>query len=259
LIDPHVLNKIVAATAITGDDVIVEVGPGIGGLTEALAEKAKKVIAVEIDQRLLPVLADTLNRFDNIRVINGDILKIDLNALAAEEAAGQKIKLAANLPYYITTPIIMNILENYLPVSTITVMVQKEVGERMRAQPGTKDYGALTLAVHYYADCYLAANVPQNCFMPRPAVDSAVIRLTVLDKPRVAVKDEQLLFRLIKAGFYQRRKTLLNCLTNYPALSLNKTQAQTLIAQCALPPDIRGEKLDLNAYAALADALYALR
>lgn len=253
LIDPHVLNKIVSSCGITGDDVIIEVGPGIGGLTEALAERAKKVIAVEIDKNLIPILNDTLSGFDNIKIINGDILKLDLNQIIEQEAGKAKVKFAANLPYYITTPIIMNILENHLPISHITVMVQKEVGERMRAKPGTKDYGSLTLAVSYYADCYLAANVPQNCFMPRPNVDSAVIKLTVLDKPRVYVKDEGMLFTLIKAGFYQRRKTLLNCLANYPYLALDKDNALGLIRKCGLPDDVRGEKLVLEDYARLAN------
>ncbi len=255
LIDTHVLNKIIASSEITKDDVVIEVGPGIGSLTEALAMSAKKVIAVEIDKELIPVLNDTLKQYDNITIINEDILKLDLTTLIDGES---NVKLVANLPYYITTPIIMNILENNLPISMITVMVQKEVGERMRAVPGKKDYGALSLVVKYYADCYLVANVPQNCFMPRPNVDSVVIRLDVLKQPPVSVLNEQALFTFIKAGFFQRRKTLLNCLINYPGLELGREAAKGLLNECGFPEDVRGEKLTLSDYAALSNAAVKL-
>ena len=257
LIDPHVLQKIIIASDIGPNDTVIEVGPGIGGLTEALAREAGQVIAIEIDRSLLPVLADTLGAYANITVIHGDILKLDLRQVIKEQARGP-VKLAANLPYYITTPIIMNVLEQRLPIESLTVMVQKEVGDRMQAGPGTKDYGALSLAVRYYADCYLAANVPRNCFMPRPNVDSAVIRLTVLPEPRVKVSDEALLFTLIKAGFFQRRKTLINCLSHYPQLQMERAVAAALLEAAGLPQDVRGEKLTLEDYANLTEALKAL-
>ena len=252
------LGKIIDSCDISPEDIIFEIGPGIGGLTEALAEKCGKVIAIEIDRNLIPVLEDSLSERNNIEIVNADVMKLDLNELIHKEAGETKVKFAANLPYYITTPIIMNILEKRLQVSSLTMMVQKEVGERMRAKPGSKDYGALTLAVAYYADCYLAANVPRNCFMPRPNVDSAVIKLTVLNKPKVEVNDEELFFRLIKAGFSQRRKTLVNCLSNSLNIDINKEKAIELIRLCGLPEDIRGEKLDIFAYALLANTLKSL-
>ena len=214
LIDPHVLDKIIAAAEITKDDFVLEIGPGIGTLTQYLAEAAREVVAVEIDSTLIPILEDTLSAYDNVSVINEDVLKVDLRKLAEERNGGKPIKVVANLPYYITTPIIMSLFESHVPLKSLTVMVQKEVALRMQAGPGTKDYGALSLAVQYYASPYLAANVPPNCFMPRPNVGSAVIRLTRFEETPVQVKDEKLLFRLIRASFNQRRKTLQNGLVN---------------------------------------------
>ena len=210
LIDTHVLDKIIRSSEISREDMVLEIGPGIGTMTQYLACAAGKVIAVEIDRALIPILEDTLDGFDNVRVINGDILKIDLAKLVEEENGGRPIKVVANLPYYITTPIIMSLFEGQVPLKSITVMVQKEVADRMQAAPGSKDYGALSLAVQYYAKPYIAANVPQNCFMPRPRIGSAVIRLERYDSPPVEVKDERLLFRIIRASFNQRRKTLAN-------------------------------------------------
>ena len=214
LIDPHVLDKIIAAAEITKDDFVLEIGPGIGTLTQYLAEAAREVVAVEIDSSLIPILEDTLSSYDNVSVINEDVLKVDLKKLAEERNGGKPIKVVANLPYYITTPIIMGLFESHVPLKSLTVMVQKEVALRMQAGPGTKDYGALSLAVQYYADPYLAANVPPNCFMPRPNVGSAVIRLTRFEETPVKVTDEALLFRLIRASFNQRRKTLQNGLVS---------------------------------------------
>ncbi len=255
LIDTHVLNKIVDAAGITGDDLVLEIGPGIGTLTQYLAERAGRVIAVEIDRNLIPILQDTLAEYDNVTVINEDILKLDLEKLVREENGGRPIKVAANLPYYITTPIIMGLLEKRVPVDSITVMVQKEVAMRMQAGPGTKDYGALSLAVQYYAEPYLAANVPQNCFIPRPDVSSAVIRLKVHDVPPVQVKDEKLLFDLIRASFNQRRKTLLNSLSNSQALSFAKSDIAEAVERAGLAANVRGEALTLEQFAALAEAL----
>ncbi len=255
LIDTHVLNKIVDAAGITGDDLVLEIGPGIGTLTQYLAERAGRVIAVEIDRNLIPILQDTLAEYDNVTVINEDILKLDLEKLVREENGGRPIKVAANLPYYITTPIIMGLLEKRVPVDSITVMVQKEVAMRMQAGPGTKDYGALSLAVQYYVEPYLAANVPQNCFIPRPDVSSAVIRLKVHDVPPVQVKDEKLLFDLIRASFNQRRKTLLNSLSNSQALSFAKADIAEAMERAGLAANVRGEALTLEQFAALAEAL----
>ncbi len=214
LIDTHVLDKIIGAAGITKDDMVLEIGPGIGTMTQYLSCAARRVVAVEIDKNLIPILEDTLQGFDNVEVINEDVLKLDLAKLAQEKNDGKPLKVVANLPYYITTPIIMGLFENQVPVSSITVMVQKEVADRMQAGPGTKDYGALSLAVQYYVSPYIAANVPPNCFMPRPKVGSAVICLTRYQKPPIQVEDEKLMFRIIRASFNQRRKTLANGMKN---------------------------------------------
>ncbi len=255
LIDTHVLDKIIAAAEITPDDFVVEIGPGIGTMTQYLACAAREVCAVEIDRTLIPILEDTLSGYDNVTVINEDILKVDLARLAEEKNQGRPVKIVANLPYYITTPIIMGLFENHVPVSSITVMVQKEVAMRMQTGPGSKDYGALSLAVQYYAEPYLVANVPPNCFMPRPKVGSAVIRLTLHEKPPVKVKEEQLMFRLIRASFNQRRKTLLNGLRGDGQLDFSKEEIEEAIAVCGFPPAVRGEKLTLEDFARLSDAL----
>ncbi len=255
LIDPHVLDKIIAAAEITKDDFVLEIGPGIGTLTQYLAEAAREVVAVEIDSTLIPILEDTLSAYDNVSVINEDVLKVDLRKLTEERNGGKPIKVVANLPYYITTPIIMSLFESHVPLKSLTVMVQKEVALRMQAGPGTKDYGALSLAVQYYASPYLAANVPPNCFMPRPNVGSAVIRLTRFEETPVQVKDEKLLFRLIRASFNQRRKTLQNGLVNSQELDFTKEQVAAAIATLGVSPSVRGEALTLEQFAALANAL----
>ena len=257
LIDPHVLDKIVNAAGITKDDFVLEIGPGIGTMTQYLAAAAGKVFAVEIDKALIPILGDTLKDFPNVQVINEDILKVDIKKLAEEHNNGKPIKVVANLPYYITTPIIMGLFESGVPVDSITVMVQKEVAERMQVGPGTKDYGALSLAVQYYAEPYIVANVPPNCFMPRPKVGSAVIRLTRHEKPPVEVKDEKLMFRLIRASFNQRRKTLANGLNNSSELSFTKEEIQQTIEACGFPPGVRGEALTLEDFARLANRFAA--
>ena len=254
LIDSHVLDKIVSAAGITKDDFVLEIGPGIGTMTQYLAASARKVFAVEIDKALIPILEDTLKEFDNVQVINQDILKVDIKKLAEEHNDGKPIKVVANLPYYITTPIIMGLFESQVPIDSITVMVQKEVADRMRVGPGTKDYGALSLAVQYYAEPYIVANVPPNCFMPRPKVGSAVIRLTRHEKPPVEVADEKLMFRLIRASFNQRRKTLANGLNNSPELSYSKEEIQQTIEKCGFKAGIRGEALTLEDFAKLANA-----
>ena len=256
LIDTHVLDKIIAAAQITKDDMVLEIGPGIGTMTQYLCENAGKVIAVEIDRTLVPILEnDTLSEYDNFRIINEDVLKIDLKKLIEEENGGRPIKVAANLPYYITTPIVMKLLEERLPIDNITVMVQKEVAERMQAGPGSKDYGALSLAVQYYADAYIAANVPPNCFMPRPNVGSAVIRLTLHSEPPVKVRDEKLMFALIRASFNQRRKTLQNGINNSPELNFSKESVSAALQQMGLPETVRGEALTLEQFAQLSDLL----
>ena len=255
LIDPHVLDKIIAAAEITKDDFVLEIGPGIGTLTQYLAEAAREVVAVEIDSSLIPILEDTLSAYDNVSVINEDVLKVDLKKLAEERNGGKPIKVVANLPYYITTPIIMGLFESHVPLKSLTVMVQKEVALRMQAGPGTKDYGALSLAVQYYADPYLAANVPPNCFMPRPNVGSAVIRLTRFEETPVKVTDESLLFRLVRASFNQRRKTLQNGLVNSPELHFSKEQVAAAIETLGVSPSVRGEALTLEQFAALCNAL----
>ena len=256
LIDTHVLEKIICAADITKDDCVLEIGPGIGTMTQYLCENAGKVIAVEIDKNLIPILTeDTLAAYDNVKVINSDVLKLDLKKLAEEENGGRPIKVVANLPYYITTPIIMGLFEAGVPLASITVMVQKEVADRMQAGPGSKDYGALSLAVQYYAEPYIAANVPPNCFMPRPNVGSAVIRLTLHDKPTVEVADEKLLFKLIRASFAQRRKTLVNGLTNSPELSYSKEEVTGFLEACGHAPTVRGETLTLQQFAELANVM----
>ena len=252
LIDDHVIRKILRAADITKEDTVVEIGPGIGTLTQYLAEAAGKVYAVEIDEKLLPILADTLSSYENVEVIHNDILKCDLNRLLGE---GNRCKIVANLPYYITTPIIMGLLEGQVPAESITVMVQKEVADRMDAGPGSKIYGALSLAVQYYADTYLAANVPPNCFMPRPAVGSAVIRLTARKEPPVSVKDDRHMFRLIRASFNERRKTLVNGLRNDPELGITKEAVEAALTEMGLPTTVRGETLSLVQFAELSDRL----
>lgn len=255
LIDTHVLEKIIEESGITKDDFVLEIGPGIGTMTQYLCENAREVAAVEIDKNLIPILADTLSAYDNVEVINDDILKVDINKLAEEKNGGKPIKVVANLPYYITTPIIMGLFESHVPVESITVMVQKEVADRMQVGPGTKDYGALSLAVQYYAKPYIVANVPPNCFMPRPKVGSAVIRLTRHAETPVQVDDEKLLFQIIRASFNQRRKTLANGLKNYEGLSFEKETIEAAIAECGFSPSVRGEALSLEEFAKLANVL----
>ncbi|MCR5769165.1 MAG: 16S rRNA (adenine(1518)-N(6)/adenine(1519)-N(6))-dimethyltransferase RsmA [Lachnospiraceae bacterium] len=256
LIDEHVIRKILNAAGISKDDTVLEIGPGIGTLTQYLCESAGKVIAVEIDRNLVPILEnDTLAAYDNVRIINDDVMRIDLKALIDTENGGKPIKVAANLPYYITTPIVMSLLEARLPIENITVMVQKEVAARMQAKPGTPDYGALSLAVQYYSEPYIAANVPVNCFMPRPGVDSAVIRMQLYKDPPVSVRDEKLMFAIIRASFNQRRKTLLNGICNSSELSFSKEQVTNAIREAGLPENVRGETLSLEQFALLSDNL----
>jgi 16S rRNA (adenine1518-N6/adenine1519-N6)-dimethyltransferase len=255
LIDPHVLDKIIRAADITKEDFVLEIGPGIGTMTQYLANAAREVCAVEIDRSLIPILKDTLKAYDNVTVINEDILKVDIQKMAQEKNGGRPIKVVANLPYYITTPIIMGLFESHVPVESITVMVQKEVADRMQVGPGTKDYGALSLAVQYYAKPYIAANVPPNCFMPRPKVGSAVICLMRHEKPPVDVENEKLLFQIIRASFNQRRKTLANGLKNYEGLSYDKETVEAAIAECGFTPSIRGEALTLEEFARLSNVL----
>jgi len=255
LIDEHVLNKIIAAAELTEDDYVIEIGPGIGTMTQRMAPLCKHVTAIEIDKELIPILSETLSEYDNVDVINEDVLKVDLKSLINERNDGKPVKVVANLPYYITTPIIMGLLETDIPIDTITVMVQKEVADRMMVGPGTKDYGALSLAVQYYAKPYIVANVPQNCFIPRPNVASAVIRLTCHREPPVTVKDEQLMFKLIRASFNQRRKTLVNGIANFSELSFTKEQVAEALISIGLSDTVRGETLDLEKFALLADEL----
>ena len=255
LIDTHVLEKIIRAAEITGDDFVMEIGPGIGTMTQYLCENAREVLAVEIDRNLLPVLQETLSDYQNVTVLNEDILKMDIGRIAEEYNGGKPIKVVANLPYYITTPIIMELFESHVPLESITVMVQKEVADRMQAGPGTKEYGALSLAVQYYAEAEIAANVPQNCFMPRPNVGSAVIRLICHKENPVKVLDEKFMFRLIRASFNQRRKTLQNGLCNDMGLSLKKEDVRDALEQMGLPLEVRGERLSLQEFAKLSDLL----
>ena len=243
LIDTHVLDKIIDASGVTEDDFVLEIGPGIGTMTQYLCERAREVVAVEIDKNLIPILSDTLKNYSNVTVINEDILKLDICKLAEEKNQGKPIKVVANLPYYITTPIIMGLFESHVPIDSITIMVQKEVAERMQEGPGSKEYGALSLAVQYYARPEIVANVPPNCFMPRPNVGSAVIRLTRHEKPPVEVEDEKLMFRIIRASFNQRRKTLANGLNNSQEIHLPKEVIQESIVSLGVPENIRGEAL----------------
>ncbi len=261
LIDTHVLEKIVDAADIGKDDLVLEIGPGIGTVTQYLCEAARQVIAVEIDRKLIKILRDTLSAYDNVEVINEDILKVDIAALVEEKNGGKPIKVVSNLPYYITTPIIMTLLEKRVPVTDMTLMMQEEVARRMQAVPGNKDYGALSLAVQYYSVPYIAAFVPQNCFMPRPNVGSAVVNLKCHEKPPVEVKDEELMFKLIKASFAQRRKTLQNGLTNSAELDFTKEKITEAILKMQeilgvkQNPLIRGETLTLKEFACLSDIL----
>ncbi len=255
LIDEHVINKIIAAAEITREDTVLEIGPGIGTMTQYLAERAGRVFAVEIDKNLIPILGETLSEYDNVTIINDDILKVDINRIVEEENGGRPLKVVANLPYYITTPIIMGLFEQHVPLLSITVMVQKEVAERMQAVPGTKDYGALSLAVAYYAKPYIAANVPPNCFIPRPNVGSAVIRLTRYNEPPVQVRDDRLMFKLIRASFGQRRKTLQNGIANSGELDFTKEDVRKALAVMGLNENIRGESLGLKEFARLSNLL----
>lgn len=255
LIDPHVLERIVESAGITKEDFVLEIGPGIGTMTQYLCETAREVAAVEIDRNLIPILSETLADYDNVTVINEDILKMDLNELAKKYNGGKPIKVVANLPYYITTPIIMGLFEQQVPLESITVMVQKEVADRMQVGPGTKDYGALSLAVQYYAKPEIVANVPPNCFMPRPSVGSAVIHLVCHEKPPVEVTNEKLMFRLIRASFNQRRKTLQNGLNNSPEIPLSKELIAEAIEEMGLCASVRGETLTLSQFAKLSSLI----
>ena len=255
LIDTHVLDKIIASSHITKEDFILEIGPGIGTMTQYLCENAREVAAVEIDKALIPILEDTLSGYSNVTIINDDILKVNINELVEKKNGGKPIKVVANLPYYITTPIIMGLFENNVPMESITIMVQKEVADRMQVGPGTKDYGALSLAVQYYAEPYIVANVPPNCFMPRPNVGSAVIRLTRHKESPVNVIDEKFMFRLIRASFNQRRKTLMNGLKNASDLNLEKEEILEAIRKLGKSDTIRGEALTLQEFAELSNLL----
>ena len=255
LIDTHVLEKIIQSANITKEDFVLEIGPGIGTMTQYLAEAAREVTAVEIDRNLIPILKDTLSGYDNVNVINEDILKVDICRLAQEKNGGRPIKVVANLPYYITTPIIMGLFESHVPLDSITIMVQKEVADRMQVGPGTKDYGALSLAVQYYAQPYIVANVPPNCFIPRPNVGSAGIRPTRYAQPPVQVDDEKKMFRLVRASFNQRRKTLVNGLNNSPEVHATREAVLAALEQMGLSPTVRGEVLTLEQFAQLSNLL----
>lgn len=255
LVDTNVLNKIISSAEITKEDCVLEIGPGIGTMTQYLAESAGEVVAVEIDKALIPILEDTLSEYDNVTVINDDILKVDINKIVEEKNEGRPIKVVANLPYYITTPIIMGLFESQVPLKSITIMVQKEVADRMQVGPGTKDYGALSLAVQYYAKPEIVANVPPNCFIPRPNVGSAVIRLTRYENPPVEVKDEKKMFALIRASFNQRRKTLVNGLNNAEGLKVSKERVAEALAEMGLSATVRGETFTLEQFAQLSNLL----
>ncbi len=259
LIDTHVLEKIINSAGMTKEDCVLEIGPGIGTMTQYLAEEAGHVIAVEIDTKLIPILNETLADYDNVTIINQDILKVDINQITQDYNQGRPIKVVANLPYYITTPIIMGLFEGGVPIDNITVMVQKEVADRMQVGPGSKDYGALSLAVQYYAEPYIVANVPPNCFIPRPGVGSAVIRLTRYKTPPVDVEDPKLMFRLIRASFNQRRKTLQNGLNNSPEVSFTKEEIVEAIEHMGLNPSVRGETLTLKEFAGLSNFFTQLK
>lgn len=255
LIDSNILDKIVQSAGVTKEDCVLEIGPGIGTMTQYLAEAAREVVAVEIDKNLIPILKDTLSAYDNVTVINEDILKVDLNQIVQDRNGGRPIKVVANLPYYITTPIIMGLFENHVPLQSITIMVQKEVADRMQVGPGTKDYGALSLAVQYYAKPEIITRVPASCFMPRPNVDSTVIRLERYEEPPVSVKDEKYLFAVIRASFNQRRKTLANGLTNAGNLGVNRQLVEEALARMGLSATVRGEALTLSQFAELSNYL----
>ncbi len=255
LINTGVLEDIIDAAEVTDEDMVLEIGPGIGTMTQYLCENARQVIAVEIDTNLIPILKDTLSAYDNVRIINDDILKVDINELAREYNNGRQIKVVANLPYYITTPIIMGLFESHVPIESITVMVQKEVADRMQAGPGTKDYGALSLAVQYYSKPQIVVNVPPSCFMPQPKVGSTVISLRRHQQPVVQVEDEKLMFKVIRASFNQRRKTLANGLNNYGGINLTKEQIQQSIEELGVPVNIRGEALSLEQFACLSNII----
>ena len=255
LINSAVLEEIIDAAGVTKDDFVIESGPGIGTMTQYLCEAARQVIAVEIDTNLIPILQDTLSEYDNVQVLNQDILKVDINALANEYNNGKPIKVVANLPYYITTPIIMGLFESHVPIDSITIMVQKEVADRMQEGPGSKEYGALSLAVQYYAKPEIVVEVPPSCFMPQPKVGSAVIRLTRHEKAPVDVDNEKLLFQIIRASFNQRRKTLANGLNNFPAINLTKEQIQESITELGVPVTVRGEALSLEQFAQLSNII----
>ena len=252
LVDTNVLERIMDAAEITEDDCVLEIGPGIGTMTQYLAERAGEVVTVEIDKKLIPILEETLCAYDNVVLVNDDILKVDIRKIVDERSGERPLKVVANLPYYITTPIIMGLFESHVPLKSIVVMVQKEVAERMHAGPGTRDYGALSLAVQYYAKSEIVANVPPNCFIPRPNVGSAVVRLTRYTAPPVQVGDEGRMFALIRAAFNQRRKTLVNALSNAPALGLTKEYVTEALAKMQLPLTIRGEALTLEQFAELS-------
>lgn len=254
LVDERVLDKIVSAADINENDLVIEVGPGIGTLTQAMAKKAGKVISVEIDKTLVPILGELLEDYNNIEIINEDILKVDINEII-ENHKGMNVKMAANLPYNITTPIIMGILEKHIPMDSLTVMIQKEVAYRMNAKPSTKDYGSLSLVTQYYCEPYLVANVPQNCFMPRPNVDSAVIKLSILKEPRIKVKNEKFMFDFIKAGFSQRRKTLVNCIFNSGLVTLNKEELGKVLNELGYDERVRGESITLEDYGKISDKM----
>ncbi|MBE5890459.1 MAG: 16S rRNA (adenine(1518)-N(6)/adenine(1519)-N(6))-dimethyltransferase RsmA [Lachnospiraceae bacterium] len=256
LINPSVLEDIIAAAEVTKEDFVLEIGPGIGTMTQYLCESAREVVAVEVDRNLIPILEDTLSEYDNVTVLNEDILKVDIAKLAQEKNAGKPIKVVANLPYYITTPIIMGLFESHVPLESITIMVQKEVADRMQEGPGSKDYGALSLAVQYYAKPEIMLEVPPSCFMPQPKVGSAVIRLTRHEKPPVEVKSEKLLFQVIRASFNQRRKTLVNGLSNFGAFGLTKEVLQECIEELGVSGTIRGEALTLEQFAKLSNIIY---
>lgn len=255
LIDTHVLDRIIEESGITKDDCVLEIGPGIGTMTQYLCENAREVIAVEIDKALIPILEDTLSEYDNVTVINDDILKIDVQKIVDEKNGGKPIKVVANLPYYITTPIIMGLFESHLPLKSITIMVQKEVADRMQVGPGTKDYGALSLAVQYYAKPEIVANVPPNCFMPRPNVGSAVIRLTKYEESPVFVENEEFMFSLIRATFNQRRKTLVNAIGNAPNLNITKEQVAEVLSEMGESTTVRGETFTLEKFAEFSNKL----
>lgn len=259
LIDTHVLDKIIRESGVNQDDCVIEIGPGIGTMTQYLAENAREVVAIEIDKNLIPILKDTLSSYNNVTIINEDVLKVDIKKLAEERNQGKPVKVVANLPYYITTPIVMGLFESHVPIDSITIMVQKEVADRMQEGPGSKDYGALSLAVQYYAKPEIVANVPPNCFMPRPNVGSAVIRLTCHEKPPVEVEDENFMFDIIRASFNQRRKTLVNGLGNAGNLNVTKEQVANVLEEMELSPTIRGEALSLEQFAQLSNLLWNMK